>query len=817
MYIRLGNTEINYNKEVSSDYLTLAAVIDSGVSYEKPVIVRTQEELVLWFGSEFPEYDYFCEILKNGISLVLASPVPDKFIEVPGYARTKISGITSTDFNHYLESDGLDLFRLVSEGNNYWKLLESGKVVEAVQDPSKIALPVEFLDEIDEDTYDVFKGLRISFIDDPEIVEKTISPIVINLPGGMVRETLTLIDFDETPDYQESLSSYSPPPRGINVYVPGSKVSCSSLMEVEQVKEWPKLEINETNNNLIVSPEKDKDLISERSVYKVDYSKVPNSVYQSSINPDTGEPWYVAFYLVRNTGLDVPIVATDSSHSLKKRIDDEAKVYYPDQRTRDVDLGAMDKNIWDWRSGLSTQRKIQILLETPTSSKGSKINVVKGEGRFYYVYQSKYPRAMYSVITNIPGLIITPDPDKSKALVASWPESGIPGPEKSLLIESKLRGREKYWPSPIKVRLENPGPWKITISRGTYTEVFTGQWVGPDSIQYQVSSRSKLVRIDYLGVEPECGEWEIPMIPEEGSVSYLNALREISEYTWPIDFIMIPRPDDYRYNYQDILSLAKSMDTQVLIQNKDAGRDIVEVDKLPGVLDPGVIYRIGPDHFDGKDGNHMYLPSPEIEAIESGTGKDYMKNYLNDPENRLIYFYKGMKLSGKDRPGWYLFLEGLFSGNYGPRGGSRVTYDPPVDPISGNVYSKESGRKVKELRKYKSNYLLDNNGFYYYPEYLNGEVHEYTIWMRFVASKINRELARSKWDLVTGRNEAETIGKIQRVLEKVTHSFGLVRSIEIDFYSYFQAEGKLILSLNTYMSSPSEADMVIDILINYNN
>ena len=68
MYLRLGTTNIKYSTE-QDDFTVFSEVVDSKMSYEKPILVRTPDELDIWFGSDFPGKDYYDELLESGVTL----------------------------------------------------------------------------------------------------------------------------------------------------------------------------------------------------------------------------------------------------------------------------------------------------------------------------------------------------------------------------------------------------------------------------------------------------------------------------------------------------------------------------------------------------------------------------------------------------------------------------------------------------------------------------------------------------------------------------------------------------------------------------
>ena len=91
MYIKIGKTDIKYNSDVD-DYMIFSEIPDSQLSYEKPILVRTKDELDIWFGRNFKDRDYFDELIKKGITLYLYKPTKennthdiDDYIDIETY------------------------------------------------------------------------------------------------------------------------------------------------------------------------------------------------------------------------------------------------------------------------------------------------------------------------------------------------------------------------------------------------------------------------------------------------------------------------------------------------------------------------------------------------------------------------------------------------------------------------------------------------------------------------------------------------------------------------------------------------------------
>ena len=74
MYLRLGNTNITYSSQ-RDDFNIFGEVLDSSMGFEFPVLVRSVEELRIWFGDNYKEYDYLTELLSSGITLYLSKPL----------------------------------------------------------------------------------------------------------------------------------------------------------------------------------------------------------------------------------------------------------------------------------------------------------------------------------------------------------------------------------------------------------------------------------------------------------------------------------------------------------------------------------------------------------------------------------------------------------------------------------------------------------------------------------------------------------------------------------------------------------------------
>ena len=90
MYLKLGTIGVNYSTPEIDDFMIYSEVPDSSISYESPILVRTLEELEIWFGKSMLDYPMLVEILNHGGVLYLYGPtsVEDResgIINISGY------------------------------------------------------------------------------------------------------------------------------------------------------------------------------------------------------------------------------------------------------------------------------------------------------------------------------------------------------------------------------------------------------------------------------------------------------------------------------------------------------------------------------------------------------------------------------------------------------------------------------------------------------------------------------------------------------------------------------------------------------------
>ena len=80
-YIILNNTAINRSKEVIDRFILVSCVVDSPVSPEEPKFITSIEELDLYFEKDFTDYEYFVELIRKNVGLLLYKPVTPELID----------------------------------------------------------------------------------------------------------------------------------------------------------------------------------------------------------------------------------------------------------------------------------------------------------------------------------------------------------------------------------------------------------------------------------------------------------------------------------------------------------------------------------------------------------------------------------------------------------------------------------------------------------------------------------------------------------------------------------------------------------------
>lgn len=174
---------------------------------------------------------------------------------------------------------------------------------------------------------------------------------------------------------------------------------------------------------------------------------------------------------------------------------------------------------------------------------------------------------------------------------------------------------------------------------------------------------------------------------------------------------------------------------------------------------------------------------------------------ISDKNNRLVYFYNDMSYLGSYRPGCYVFLTGLLSDNYSVES-DRILYNVPSENI------------IDELPTCKSNYMLYNNNYYYYPKYQNGGTSRITTVSRFIVSKVGREFKRNKWNIIS-MPVSQRNYEISRIIRDVISRYSIIKKLDIK--SITQNGNYLDIKLDLYVNELITKNLMINITLNYTN
>lgn len=365
--------------------------------------------------------------------------------------------------------------------------------------------------------------------------------------------------------------------------------------------------------------------------------------------------------------------------------------------------------------------------------------------------------------------------------------------------------------------------YRVIISRLGYIEYFEGYFItkfGEERLDDIISRESKLVYCNLLKEAENIPEGKWPLLgsyPEEyNSSMYINSIEAILDNEKSIypDFLLIPNvkdvvssldPDlDYYKELEDIKNLLESVGTQALIQNSDNGWIYEYVESDPVNPQPGVVY-VGKNNFKILNTNTGELEETTDREIINTTGNDFFFNYIDDPNNILLYFYRPINLKGYiPRPGYYLFLNGFLQDIYSMSTGD-INYESPTDE-----------KIISKLIDKKSNYLVENNLYWFYEKYQNGESYNTTGWMRFIIGKVSREIEKKKWLIVSKKNQTDIKKIIESVISGISKSYSMIRTLKISDMSVDMVSEKVSLTIETTISDLPENNFIIDVTLNYN-
>ena len=115
-FIKLNQQKLNYQQQENQpdDAFILSDIVDSTISPEYPKIIRTTDELAIYFGTNWNQYDYYIQLLSSGISLLLYKPLLGNQ-EVDSYEIKVLDGFPDNPEEGILYSIGNDKYYIYNK------------------------------------------------------------------------------------------------------------------------------------------------------------------------------------------------------------------------------------------------------------------------------------------------------------------------------------------------------------------------------------------------------------------------------------------------------------------------------------------------------------------------------------------------------------------------------------------------------------------------------------------------------------------------------------------------------------------------------
>jgi hypothetical protein len=794
MYIKLGKTNLNYSTSLD-DYIIVSEVVDSQLSYENPVLVRTKDELDIWFGKEFSDRSYFDELLQSGVTLYLYKPVLSSNLEDENYVdlseynedlgvyysldeieNPQLKTIYTTQKDNeryiYLDSGFLNIDLLPQNIDNISSSLNNRDTL-LITSSGQVCHPEYSLSDLGAFSYTP----EITYLDDYSEFNNETDSIAFRLKytGG-----------SETQELRPGYIIISNLSQSLNLY----------YQDKNGYKKYIYL-----NGDLVIAPE-DLDLsgyIDSGNRY-TDPEEIVNPspgviyrVYENYFNnPEIGYLCYTGSLPQNDDEYTAPY--TFNTYETITTFSDLIRVY------RDT-LGYTCKQI-----------------------NNTEYLIYSGEG----------------YITKITHFFTYPDIEI---------ENDFRTNNNLLYNYYKDNTKIKFWSKtigtcdePVKVKIENikDDTARITLSRYDYYEVFEGPlYPGEDEerLDYAISKYSRLVYCEFIPgtLKPKynlpatnnvikCSEFFIKFsdsILVTGNVE-VNVKRtgrktyalDINSQNSNLVYKICGDVESTGYIDEAKFYCFGLMEGEFELLGgckEEQGKD--EYKKgLEYMFDSNKI-NVYPDFLFIPD-KYKYPDNPEDQFLEiakeynlqvllENNETDYINNYL-DKDNRLIYFYNPVQINYEKRPGYYLHVLGVI-GNVFSMSSRYIIYDTP-----GNGYEEPE----LELEKYKSNYLVYNNHMYFYKKYFSGKDYNCTIWMRFVLGKIERELNKNKGYFLTQKHMGQVRNVIEGILRRIVSSFSIVRSITLTKFIPELTKNYLSIGIETEINDLVDKNIKLNLTIN---
>lgn len=783
MYIKLGTINLQYYQD-TSDWVILGEILDSGMSYEKPILVRTTDELDIWFGKDFKDYSYMQELINMGVVLYLYKPISDQtsgdnsYIDLSKYIENKdvwLRDVETEWIGKVIENPEQYKFRynngtvikeigLKKNGSGSLSVTKniSGRIFcteEVVR--KELLTPINQISKIYESPikFHVYNSEDLWIYKDGEIVDTELLPQNINLTSvsGNNRDTLIISK-------------------------PEDQIEYTYLDYNEESEEFGIFNNEELINSL--------DNIDPRYIREIDPNKVATEYQTLMFTVDGTQLEDGDYFVMPNASHGTDMTQWKLLYTNLEKVPTTITLMFGSRmRTKINNFGDLMSKLENNLGYTKIDNKIYSKTILPVTN-------------FYKSENIKF----------IPETKIT------EAILSKYITTGME-------FVSKTIGRSSEFEDDlINVVVEkSTDNYRIVISRYSYSETFEGHLKytpGEQRLDNLISEQSKLIRCNFYGDELRTGTYQLRGATSEKTRPemywYSLKLMLSTEYNNPVypDYFLIP--DKYKYTsdiisnspFQTFLDYSTEVECQFLIENKSTNElfNIIEVSELPTERREGTYYKVGDLYYDWR-GNVVTDPF-FIDIV--GNGGDFIYNLTTDKENKLVYFFKGMTYKYAERPGYYAYLRGVLLDEFSISVKDILYENPTSDAfLVDNIEN--------TLKEYKSNYLVCDNQTYFYKNYQDGDNYITTGWTRFIAGKVFRELQKNSGDILGQQMLGVIRSKITDLVSSISNGFSIVKTIGITEFEPTDNGQSLKVSLATVMNDQVKSDVNLDITVNYNN
>ena len=772
MRIVAGNSKINILSENqnNSDFIVLAELVNSSMGYEKPILVRNSRDLLIWFGDEFEEYNYFRELLElDKVSLYLfrsiettgaSMNIDNRYYYIPDVSPNTQETLDALEDHTCFWIDGAE-----HNENLLPEVGEEGKLYKVIRR--------------DGINYDSTYNIRYSYYqynsDSGSYFLYSSLDKNKNIKSLQNRDRLS-VGYYQTDGSEDKVITYS-------YYHPGMDYESTGgpeerLIEIEDFNEFQENVLSgHITRNLIASGKNitEESLRSDKYIPLRDVDSETETECDLPTVEDTEITYFFSWPSEMNTSEaydEESVINYDSMYyclepkiyrfTVQRRYGlatEDFSGFYGTASIGGMNYGSQNGSGFTYTLGSGTRllgmNKVFNLNNYPSYSKGQ-----------FIVFREYY---------NMPeGFIIKPDFLLNQKDIYDYYVDG----GEVYRFESKTIGKgsedikvEVRW---IETYTEKNNIYSVTISRYDYQEFFEGPLeyeFGVERLDHQISRESKLIRFKIIPQsEPEEGwpegEWELKGAYEEESkdidYSFNYLCKNLEDF--PPDFVLIPKKEQAPSEYR-VLDWIRALNCQALITN---------------------------------------------------TSEDWRGN-IEDRENRLMYFYNPIEVREEEVPGYYVFLKGLLHADSYLPGIIKLSYEFPEDIYEEDEEDREEKIEAlyNSLEEKKSNYLSCNNHYYFYSYYFPGENYITTPLVRFVVSKITRELEKNKWEIIGKKENQISEESLYPILQAIQNRFSIIRSIDVNNFVVDGISRTVEASITTTLSDIISSDVSFDIILNY--